>query len=562
MRRSDGRTPRGATATETTSRPASKSTANGTARATPEPDTGQTGQTGDENGGSKDAGGRPPAAAQLVKLAIDRYELGRSPADEPYVVPRPGGHVVRLLRAGTPSLSAELADLYWDATGRAAPAQARADALAVLEGKARRSDPVDTHLRSARNGDALWLDLGDVTGQVVRLDSSGWRVVKTGVPVRFRRSALTGVMPVPADGGDLDGLWRFCNVRVVDRPLVVAWLVAALMCPDVPVPAVALLGEQGTGKSSASRSLVQLVDPSPAPLRKPPRGPEEWINAAIGSRVVGLDNLSAMPDWLSDSLCRAVTGDADVRRALYTDGSQAVFALRRALVLNGIDLGALRGDLAERTLTVTLDRIDPKSRVTEAEMAREWEACRPRLLGALLDLTAGVTGVLSSLHLDGSPRMADYALVLAGVDQVLGTSGLARYSDQATIQAADTLAGNPLCAAMVERVTEPFEGTAADLLHVVTPVDSFDWRPPRGWPGNPRAVTGMLTRNAPALRQAGWVVDDLGKANEAKTTRWRLTPPEVVGKPDPSDPSHTGKPRGRRCGSRIKLIKRHTPKGE
>jgi len=67
---SSGPTPRGTTATKTTSRPASKSTANGTARATPEPDTGQTGQTGDENGGSKDAGA---ALLDEVRAFVGRF---------------------------------------------------------------------------------------------------------------------------------------------------------------------------------------------------------------------------------------------------------------------------------------------------------------------------------------------------------------------------------------------------------------------------------------------------------------------------------------------------------
>ena len=74
--------------------------------------------------------------------------------------------------------------------------------------------------------------------------------------------------------------------------------------------------------------------------RKPPRDPESWVTAAAGSWYVGIDNLSDVRPWLSDSICRAVTGDGDVRRKLYTDGELAVFAFRRCVCLNGIDLGA------------------------------------------------------------------------------------------------------------------------------------------------------------------------------------------------------------------------------
>jgi hypothetical protein len=78
---------------------------------------------------------------------------------------------------------------------------------------------------------------------------------------------------------------------------------------------------------------------------RPPRGAAEaqWVTAASGAWVIALDNLSHVTDWLSDSLCRAVTGDANVRRALYTDNDTHVIAFKRCLILNGIDLGAVRG---------------------------------------------------------------------------------------------------------------------------------------------------------------------------------------------------------------------------
>ena len=76
---------------------------------------------------------------------------------------------------------------------------------------------------------------------------------------------------------------------------MLAWLIAAIIDPDTPHPILSLFGEQGTGKSTASRRIVEVIDPSPVPLRKPPRDPERWVTAAQGSWVVGLDNLSRCP---------------------------------------------------------------------------------------------------------------------------------------------------------------------------------------------------------------------------------------------------------------------------
>lgn len=205
-----------------------------------------------------------------------------------------------------------------------------------------------------------------------------------------------------------------------------------------------MFGEQGAGKSSASRALVRLVDPSPVDLRKPPRDAEGWVTAAQGSYVVGLDNLSTVSDWLSDSLCRAATGDGDVRRALYTDGGLSVFAFRRVILLNGIDVGAMRGDLAERLATVTLARIKQDTRRTEQELAALWDVTYPSLFGALLDLAAAVAVRLPDVRLDESPRMADFARVLAAVDDVCGTNRLSRFTSKARSLAEDSLDADPV----------------------------------------------------------------------------------------------------------------------
>ena len=197
-----------------------------------------------------------------------------------------------------------------------------------------------------------------------------------------------------------------------------------------------------------------------------------------------------MPDWLSDSLCRAATGDGDVRRQLYTDAGLAVFAFRRCILLNGIDVGALRGDLADRVVMINLDRIEESVRLTERHLTAQWERAYPSILGGLLSLSAGTIALLPSVRLAASPRMADFARVLAAIDQLLGTAAFTRFTEQARTMAEDSLSSDPFLAVMHE-VELDFTGKAADLLVKVTP-DSDGWRAPRGWPKDPRSVTSLL----------------------------------------------------------------------
>jgi hypothetical protein len=477
------------------------------------------------------------ASTLLVELALERYRFGCTEDGQPFAV-KPGGHVVRMLRGAKNSLRAELSQAYYWRHHKAAPQQALADALLVLEGEALASDPSEVHLRVAAANGAIWLDLGDTAETVIRIDGDGWETRDTA-PVLFRRTALTGVLPAPSDelrvmramratNPDLlrtrtAKLWQQINVAKPDRPLVLACLIAAIANPNMPHPILSFSGEQGTAKSTTTKRVVELLDPSPVLLRKPPKDPDSWVTAAQGSWVVGLDNMSTVPDWLSDSLCRAVTGDGDVRRALYTDSGLSVFGFRRCIILNGIDLGALRGDLVDRLVNVSLDVIPEDDRVTEEVLDERWRQDYPVILGALLASVASVIHAILSVRLANKPRMADFAHILAAVDQIFGTNGLTRYAEQTRSMVLDSLTAEPFLAALMAENLE-FTGPAAELLERLTPD-----KPPRDWPKSPRVVTTILRRNAPALRKAGWEVRD-SEDSHSHATIWTLTPPEKVGK--------------------------------
>lgn len=462
-------------------------------------------------------------ATRLVDLALERYSLGCTPDGEPYAIPHEGPPVVRQLRGGRGSLRVELAEAYFSANGHAASQSALTDALMVIEGKAQRCQPVELHLRVAGHGAALVLDLGDATGRAITITSAGWQIVDRP-PVRFRRTAATGTLPEPERGCKLDVLWQAINVAERYQPLVLAVLIAELF-PDLPHPIVAVTGEHGTGKSTATRRLASIIDPSPAPLRKPPRDVEAWTTAAAGSWVVALDNLTSVPDWLSDALCRASTGDGDIRRRLYTDGDLHVIAFRRAVMINGIDLGALNGDLADRLVHIVLDLITSTKRRPELALTAAWKRTHPRVLGAVLDLAVKVLAVLPTIDLSELPRMADYARILAAVDKVQETNGMATYCGLADELAWDAITSDPVCVAITRTIREEWkEGTAAELLTVITPLDEHG-RPPKDWP-KPRALTAMLRRAAPALRRLGWTVTEKPREDSRdKVLRWTLKPP-------------------------------------
>lgn len=466
-----------------------------------------------------EAPSKKSAATRLVELAHSIYDLHADTDGTPYAVEIDGPNVALPFRNGRRGLRAQLSAAYLANEGKVAPAAALADALTALEGEAALADPVACGLRIAAHDDGIVVDLGTPDGTAVEITPGRWSVRRAS-PVTFRRTALSGALPVPVDGGDLELLRDLVNVTDESWPHLVGWLVAAFL-PTIPHPVLSLHGEMGTGKSTAAATLVSLVDPSPAPLRTSPRDVDSWAIAAAGSWVVGLDNISGIAPWLSDALCRAVTGDGMVRRQLYTDGDLVVLNFRRCVILTAIDAGAMRGDLADRLVRVGLERIPQDRRRTDAEVAAQLDQHRPAILGALLDVVAAVLEVLPTVELATLPRMADYARVLAAVDQVTGLDCLARYLALGSELMADVVDDDPVATAvraLTQRKGGRWSGTASDMFDAITPE-----RPPKGWPANPRTLSAVVKAASTALRSVGIEI------TTERTSKARTITCEMVG---------------------------------
>jgi hypothetical protein len=80
--------------------------------------------------------------------------------------------------------------------------------------------------------------------------------------------------------------------------------------------------------------------------------------------VIGYDNLTSLPEWLSNALCRLSTGGGMGTREMYSDDDEVLFDGQRPIVLNGIEEIASRADLVDRTVILELKAIQKKKRRT------------------------------------------------------------------------------------------------------------------------------------------------------------------------------------------------------
>lgn len=456
--------------------------------------------------------GKKSQATRLVELANRDFRMVRGSDGKTYAVPLGGPHVALSLRSEH-GLRMRLAAAYHAETESVAGGSALSDALAVLEGQAADRDPEPVGLRVARHAGNLVLDLGTADGKCVVISPGEWHMLPES-PVLFRRTALISPLPIPArNANGLDRLRALVNVSESGLRMLVSWLIATLF-PDIDHPILSLTGEQGTAKSTCAKILVCLLDPSPAPLRSAPKDQSNWIVQAAASWMVMLDNISAIAPWFSDTLCKAVTGEGDVKRSLFTDDDVSVLAFQRVVGMTTIDAGALRGDLGERLLLVELDPIPKSKRRPASAVMADYEAARPAILGAILDLAAAALAVLPTVEVKELPRLADYAKILAALDRVTGWQTLPEYFSLADEITEAVIEADPFADAIRAFVQEKREwtGTAAALLELLTPAEGAA----KNWPRTTAVASGKLRRNAPALRQQGIEIEFA----KDRTGRW------------------------------------------
>jgi len=249
--------------------------------------------------------------------------------------------------------------------------------------------------------------------------------------------------------------------------------------------------------------------------------------AARGNWLLSYDNLSYLPDWLSDALCRLATGGGFGTRELYSDDEETTFNATRPVILNGIEDFVTRPDLLERSLLIRHPTIPEERRRPEAELWAEFEKCWPALLGAVFDYVAGGLRELRNVHLDRLPRMADFARFAVACELSLPEGEqlfLTAYQENQAGANEQVLDESLVAVAMTKFMADKHEwvGTATDLLELLKGHVPEDQRKDKdqGWPKLGNGLSNKLKRLAPNLRRATRIDISIGeKSPDRKRTR-------------------------------------------
>jgi len=450
---------------------------------------------------------RPSQATQIVDMALGSVSLWHSDEAEPFATMGVNGH-----QENQPLRSRAFRDFldysFYRSHDKAPNSQARQGAIDTLSGMARYDSPEHkVWTRIAEHNGSILLDLGDEDWKAVAICPNGWEMVNSP-PVKFQRPKSMRPIPVPFHNGSVDDLRRFLNLDSdADWVLIRAWLVQSVFAKG-SYPILALHGEAGSAKSTAARVLKSCVDPTIAPLRSQPRSEHDLVIAARNSWTIGLDNLSSLPVWLSDALCRLATGGGLGTRQLYSDADESLFDVQRPVILNGITSLAERGDLQDRCIPITLPVIDEDVRRTEGDFWQDFAQAHPAILGGLLDVVSGALRQLPAVKLDRLPRMADFARRAVAAEKGQGWvdgTFMAAYAENRAGANDTALEASPVAGAVVDFMAsrDEWSGTAAALLAELDSLVGETKAKRKGWPVDGAQLGKILRRIAPNLRQAG-----------------------------------------------------------
>jgi len=498
----------------------------------------------DNEGAKGEKKGKGPTQSTLLIGLADGADLFHDAAGEGYATTTVDGHrESHVLRQQ--AFRRWLVGQYYARYASVPGSQAIQDALGVLAARAHYDgEERPIAVRIAEHEGRVYLDLCNPAWQAVEIDADGWRVVDVP-PVRFKRTKGMASLPNPVGGGSIAALRPFLNVAGDDAfVLVIAWLMATFRARG-PYPILNIHGEQGSAKTTTARILRSLIDPHTVPVRALPKEERDLMITATNSWLPVYDNVSGLPGWLSDALCRLATGGGYATRALYENDEETILDAQRPVILTGIDGIGSRSDYLDRSIIVDLPRIPEDRRRTERAIWHEWDAARPAILGALLTAVSGGLRDLPMVALTTHPRMADFAEWAIATERVCGfTPGvfMRAYTAERESAHATALEASPIGAAMLlftDTLTGSWTGIASDLLAALNKCMGDDVRRHTGWPKSGRALATELRRIAPNLRETQVLVTFLPKGAKGKRL---LQVERAGGTPPPSPPTDSVPP--------------------
>ena len=461
---------------------------------------------------------------QLALRLIEQYikELFTDQFDYTYAAVRVDKHI-ETLRIKSSRFANWIARLYYTNTKNVLSTENTKNVKSILEARAVYDGQRRTlHLRvggltDQNQNDAIYYDLANKDWSVVKITENGWQIEKS--LILFRRYSSTGIQVIPSKEcpeNIFDQFIDLINIKHDRLKLLLKCYIISLFFPDIPKPIQMLYGEQGAAKTSEQEAIKDLVDPSPILTSTFPRDINELVQKMMHNYVCFFDNISFIPPWISDQLCRAVTGSGFTKRELYSDDNDIIYNFRRCLGFNGINLAATKADLLDRGIIMALERIPESKRLKDTVVKAKFAAIKPKLLGYIFDIVAKVLQVKRNGGIDIKlyPRMADFAETGEIISRCMGyqeNEFLDLYHENISILTDEAIDAHPVAVAIVRfmKARSDWAGTVTQLYPelITTAYDSRIDTFGKMWPKSASILSRRINEVKTILRSKGITIE-------------------------------------------------------
>ncbi len=431
-----------------------------------------------------------------------------------------------------------LSSIAWQKLKNPLGSEALKSIIAVLEGKAIFEGPkIKLSNRAALHENELWYDLTNEKWQAVRINKDGWNIIEKP-PILFTRYSHNKSQVMPSKEGDVKLFLNYINITDAEQRLLLLVFLVSSFIPDYPHVMLIIFGSQGSSKSTLSKLMRLIIDPSTIEVASLPSRNNELIQMLAHHYFIFFDNLSYINDEQSDTICKAITGSGFAKRELYENDEDIIYSFMRRLGINGINLVANRADLLERSLLIELQRIDPRNRKSERELYENFYRDLPAIIGGVFEVLVKALKIKPTIESESLPRMADWTLWGCAIAEAMGYTKekfLYAYENNIKRQTEMLLNENIVATAIITFMEDKdkWRSTPTDLLTNLVNQASFtniDTRE-KYWPKGAGALSRRLNELSTPLKQMGFLVT----ISTSGTERWIEIQKTTKLKPDDTD---------------------------
>ena len=403
-----------------------------------------------------------------------------------------------------------------------------ADAI-YAHARTNRAKIIKIHTRIAQLKDEIWYDLVNADGIAIKITSSEIKPVKLDLksPIfRKNQSLQAQILPKQDDEKALDKLTDLLKISQKDR-LVFKVNLVALFLEAYPIPMMIIGGPAGCFKTTTTAFIKRIVDPTGNQkednVSNIPQNIDDLILHLYNRYLVSFDNVSNISREQSDVFCRAITGNTNSKRKLYSNDDESILSFTRKIILNGIVPYLDYPDLQTRLLIYDRESVDDKNRLTEEQLNEKFEKLLPNVLGQIFHILKGALFWYKSIKYDIKPktRMSDFEVWGETISRVMGVKDnefLNAYYNQLNEASISTQDSYPLVTVLEYFMKEQssYENSAADLhKSLVNIAESLEIDIHSKYVKFPRAPN--------KLKKHFKEIDSMLKANELKVSSFHWT---------------------------------------